>query len=139
MNSQLLHVIEQRAERLPEILDIGEQHRLPVAAELHPGHLLDDLLQRADAAGQRDEGVRHLEHLAFALVHVAGDDQVVLAAPRVLARHQEFGDDAGDLRRRASEHRVGELAHHADGAAAIDEADAVLGQDRAEGAWRLPR
>ena len=29
-------------------------------------------------------------------------------------------------------HGVGDLAHHADGAAAIDEADAVLGEDRAE-------
>ena len=50
-----------------------------MAAELRPGHLLDDLLQRADAARQRHEGVRQLEHLAFALVHVARDDQPLRA------------------------------------------------------------
>ncbi len=58
-----------------------------MAAELHPGHLLDDLLQRADAARQRDEGVGQLEHLAFALVHVARDDQLVRTIPRVFARY----------------------------------------------------
>ena len=35
------------------------------------------------------------------------------------------------------EHGVAPVAHHADGAAAIDQADAVLGQDRAEGAGGL--
>ena len=44
---------------------------LRVAAELLPGHLLDQFLQRADAAGQRDEGVGALEHQPLALVHVA--------------------------------------------------------------------
>ena len=78
-------------------LDIGDQHWLPVAAELRPGELLDQLLQRADAAGQRHEGVRHVEHLLFALVHVAGDDQVLHVLVRVLARDQELGDDAVHL------------------------------------------
>ena len=63
----------QSGSQKPSIL--ASQHRLLVAAELHPGELLDQFFQRADAAGQRDEGVGHLEHLVFALVHVAGDDQ----------------------------------------------------------------
>ena len=71
MKSSALHVVEQRAERLPEAFDVGDQDRLLVAAELRPGELLDQFLQRADAARQGDEGVGHLEHLALALVHVA--------------------------------------------------------------------
>src|SRR6185312_5643477 len=39
---QRLHVIEQGAKRPPEILDVGEQNRLPVPPKLYPGHLLDD-------------------------------------------------------------------------------------------------
>ena len=35
------------------------------------------------------------------------------------------------------EHGVGDRAHHADAAAAIDQADAVLGEDCAEGAGGL--
>ena len=53
---------------------LSDQDRLLVAAELRPGELLDQFLQRPDAAGQRHEGVGALEHDAFALVHVARDD-----------------------------------------------------------------
>ena len=112
-------------------LDVGEQDRLLVAAELRPGHLLDQLFQRADAAGQRDEGVGALEHDALALVHVARDDQLLRVAAGVLAVGQEFRDDAGHLAA-VVEHRLGDRAHQADRAAAIDQADAVLGQDGSE-------
>ena len=54
-------------QRVPEAGDVGEQHRLLVAAELRPGHLLDQLFQRADAAGKRHEGVRALEHQHLSL------------------------------------------------------------------------
>src|ERR1700676_843347 len=40
---QLFHVVEQRAEWIPEMIDIGDQDRLLVAAELRPGELLDQL------------------------------------------------------------------------------------------------
>ena len=56
------HVIEQGAERIPEALDVQDQDRLLVPAELRPGELLDQFLQRADAAGQRHEGVGAVEH-----------------------------------------------------------------------------
>ena len=104
-------------------------------AELRPGHLLDQLFQRADAAGQRDERVRQLEHLLFAFVQVARDDQLA-AVERALALGQEVRDDAGDLAA-VVEHGFGKLAHQADRAAAVDQADAVLRQDFAEGAGGL--
>ena len=56
-----------------------------MAAELRPGELLDQFLQRADPAGQRHEGVGVLEHQPFALVHVAGDDAFLRALEHVLA------------------------------------------------------
>ena len=57
-----------------------------MAAELRPGELLDQLLQRADAARQRHESVGELEHQPFALMHVAGDDQLLRALQHMLAR-----------------------------------------------------
>jgi hypothetical protein len=69
-------MVEQRAERVPEPLDVGEQNRLLVATKLRPGHLLDHLFKRADAAGQGDEGVGLVEHALLALMHVAGDDHL---------------------------------------------------------------
>ena len=68
-------------QRIPEAVDIGEEHRLLVAAELRPGHLLDQLFQRADAAGERDERVGALEHQHFSLVHVLGDDRARSGRP----------------------------------------------------------
>ena len=71
-----------------------------MAAELRPGHLLDQFLERADAARQRDEGVGAIEHGAFALMHVARDDLLLREPPRLLLRGQEFRNDAGRRRRR---------------------------------------
>ena len=67
-------MIKQQEERVPEAFHVGDQDRLLVAAELRPGQLLDQFLQRPDAAGKRHEGVGALKHDAFALVHVARDD-----------------------------------------------------------------
>ena len=56
------HLVEEADERIPEAGDVGEEHGLLVAAELRPRHLLDQFLQRADAARKCHEGVRSLEH-----------------------------------------------------------------------------
>ena len=48
-----------------------------MASELRPGHDLDNLLQRADAARHGDKGTRSVEHRMFAGMHVFGDDQLV--------------------------------------------------------------
>ena len=68
---------EEREQRPPETADIDDEDRLGVAIELRPGHLLDQLLQRADPARQRDEGVGAIEHRLLALVHVADDNHLV--------------------------------------------------------------
>jgi hypothetical protein len=109
-------------------LEIEHQYRFPVLSKLEPGELLDQLLERADAAGQRDECVGALEHLAFALVHVARDHHVARAFERVLARHQEVGNHPRD--RTARIHRsVRHRAHQPDPAAAIDHVDFLARED----------
>ena len=89
-------MVEKHAKRLPESLDIGEQDRLLVTAELGPGDLLDEFFQGSHASGQRDKGVRALEHNAFSLMHIAGDDALLRALHHMLAVDQEIRNDAGD-------------------------------------------
>ena len=102
-----------------------------MTAELRPGQLLDQFFERADAAGERHEGVRALEHDALALVHVARDDQFGYLAVDVFAACQKFRDHADDVSA-LGEDRGGDRAHQADGAAAIDQPGLALGQQRAE-------
>ena len=55
----LLHgVVEEGDERLVVARHVQQPQRLGVDAQLRPGVDLEELLERADAAGQRDEGVR---------------------------------------------------------------------------------
>ena len=108
--------------------------------ELRPGHHLDDLLERADAAGERDEGVGALEHDALPLMHVGGDDQLRHLLQHHLAVLEELRDDAGHLAAMGHD-GAGDDAHQPDRAAAIDEADAGLGHVAAEpfgGARHIP-
>ena len=92
-----------------------------VAAKLAPGHDLDDLLQRADAAGKCDEGVGTFEHRMLALMHVLGDDQFVELAEGMARRFyidEEFGYDARHVTA-GGQYARGNCPHDALGAAAI--------------------
>ena len=123
---------EQRDQRFPEAVDVGEQHRLGVPAELLPGHLLDQFLQRADAAGQGDERVGAFEHQPLALVHVGRDDHFLNARQHMFAGSQKIRNDAGDGAA-VIQRGFGDRAHQADRTAAIDEADIVLGESLSQG------
>ena len=118
---------EQRQQRLPEAVDIGQQDRLAVPSELLPGELLDQFLQRADPAGQGDERIRSLEHQSLALMHVARDDHLLHARQRMFTRGQEVRNDAGDGAA-VVEDGCRDGAHQADRAAAIDQPDLVSGE-----------
>ena len=90
----LPHAREQRQQRVPEAVDIGKHDRLLMLLELRPGELLDELLQCAETARQRHEGVRLHEHQMLPLMHVVDHNQFVSFEQHVLTRAQESGDDA---------------------------------------------
>ena len=99
----LLHgVVEEGDERLVVARHVQQPQRLGVDAQLRPGVDLEELLERADAAGQRDEGVGELRHERLALVHRADHAQVVEAGVADLAVEDRLGDDADDLAARAA-------------------------------------
>src|SRR6266516_5784186 len=107
-----------------------------MTAKLRPGELLDQFFERADSARQGDKGIGAVEHRAFALVHIAGDDQLLAEPPRPLTLGEKVGNDSGCLAA-MRHHGVGEYAHQADRTAAIDEPHAVFGENLAELTGRL--
>ena len=113
-------------------VDVADQDRLVVEGELAPGGDLDGFVEGAEAAGHDDKGMGSLEHLALAVVHGFGEDEVDCALVRDLAALEEGGNDAEDLAA-CCQGGVGGDAHEADIAAAVDEADACLAEALAEG------
>ena len=85
----LAHPIEQHQQRVPEPIDIGEHDRLLMLLELRPGELLDELLERAEAARQRHESIGAHEHQVLSLMHVVDHDELMRFEQHVLALAQE--------------------------------------------------
>src|SRR5262249_35080368 len=133
---EALHVVDECAEGFPEVFDVRKQYRLAMAAKLDPGDLFDHFLKCSYSTWHRNEGIRHFERLALSFVHVVGDDQIVIPTHRMFTRDQKLGNDSchGTA---VIKNRVGDCAHHADGAAAENQPDAIFGENRAEGAGAL--
>src|SRR6185436_4954340 len=83
------------------------------------------------AARQHDEGLRQVEHHAFACVHAVDDLEIGQAAVAELGLLQVFRDDTDDLAA-GRQRRVRHGPHEADSAAAIDETYAVLRERAAD-------
>ena len=98
-----------------------------MAAELRPGPQLEQLLERADAAGQRNEAVGQFGHQGLALVHGGHDPEVPQAGVRHLPLDQGAGDDADHLAARCLR-GIGQRAHQAYRCAAVDDTDPAPGQ-----------
>src|SRR6516162_4367784 len=64
-------------------------------------------------------------------MHAAGDDQLLAESARPLALGEKFRDNSGGLAA-MRQHGVGEYAHQANRAAAVDKAHVVFGEDFAE-------
>ena len=117
------HMREKRQQRSPEAADIRQQHGFAMAAELNPGELLDQFLERADAARQGDEGVGALVHHALARVHVGHNDEFLRALEGEFPVPEEIRDNSCDVA--AARHNLARHdAHEPVVAAAIDEAHA---------------
>src|SRR5262249_55396583 len=71
---------------------------------------------------QSHEGVRFQEHQVLALMHVLDHDQLMRLEQHMLASTQEGRDDPRDAAAMADD-RSRDLAHEAEAATAIDEAD----------------
>lgn len=121
----------EEAEQVIEIaFRIEQRDGLAVEAELRPGESLEQLIERAEASGQGEEGIGEFAHEGLAVVH--GFDDVLAGEARVgdLLVYERLRDDADDLAARF-ERGIGERAHEADAGAAVDEAQPAAGDFRA--------
>ena len=126
------HAAQLGEQRLPEAVDVEQRGGLGVQAEHPPGPGLEELLEGAGGAGQRDEDVGELGHPGLALVHRAHDVQPRQAGVRQLVVHQVLRDDADHLAA-GRQGGVGDDAHQPDVPAAVDDADAGAGEVGGEG------
>ena len=94
-------------------------------ADLTPGPDFEEFLQRADAARQGDEGLHPLCHHLLALVHGVDHVQFLQVGMPHLPVHQHAWDHADDPAA-VGQHRIGDEAHEADLAAAVDQLPATL-------------
>ena len=135
MNPRLAHLLEQpqqRASNNPRYW--RSDHGFMVVAELNPGDLLHQLLQRTDAARQCDKCVGALEHQHFSLMQRRHLDVFVHPSQRhLVGRH--VGRLDAVTRPPGLQRLAGDFAHQADAGAAIDEADALFGHRTAQRAF----
>ena len=66
-------MVEHLPQRIEKAVYVEQTHRLGVDAQLDPGDRLEQFFQRAETAGQGDEGVGQLGHARLALVHRLND------------------------------------------------------------------
>ena len=128
--------VEEGEQPLVIALDVEHAAGLAVNAELRPGQHLEGLLERAHAAGKRDEAVGARRHRRLALVHRVDHHELAEAVVGDLLGDQRARDDADDLAA-ALEHRIGDRPHQPDAGAAVHQPAAALDQHRAELARRV--
>ncbi len=124
------HLFNEPDESVVEAGDIQQAHGLGMESQLEPGQRLEQLIHRSESTGQRDEGVAQVDHALLALVH--GFDHAEVGDPRMLdlAFHEGAGDDA-DHAAAGGQGAIGDRAHQAHMGAAVDEAEAIPGEERA--------
>ena len=105
---------------------VEHDHRLVMHTQIARCPGFEELLEGADAAGQRDERVGAVLHDLLALAHGVGDDELVGFGVGDLPVHQRFGDDA-DGSAATGAGRACQRAHGRDVAAAGHQRPAALG------------
>src|SRR2546430_17561180 len=91
------HVGKELKQEVIKPASVEESDRLEMQAKLEPGENLDDLLQGADASGQRDKRIGEVRHAMLALVD--GLDGYQFREDRVCAflRNHCAGGHANDF------------------------------------------
>jgi len=128
--------VEEGKEPAPVVPDVEEADRLGVQAELRPRQDLTQLVERAHAAGQHQEGVGERGHERLALVHAADDAKVGDAAVRQLAIDHRRGNHAGHAPT-TRQHGVRGDPHQPDVGPAIHQLAPASRERASEGGRRL--
>jgi hypothetical protein len=120
-DESLIGRMTQKRKQVIEVSQAVDQtHRFGVQAQLQPRHHLEHLFERAETSRQNYERIGSFGHRALANVHRLHDDEFVESLVRNLWTHQMLGNDADDIAARG-ERRIGDVSHHPDVPATVDD------------------
>ncbi len=123
--------VQKMDEAIPIACDIQKTAGLMMNPEQCPRDDFEDFFERAEAAGHGDETVGQIRHFRLALVHTIDDVHFSDAGVSDLFTSETVRDDANGLA--AILHDcIGDRAHEADVAAAVNERNAFAGQQRTQ-------
>jgi hypothetical protein len=91
-------MIEKLDQWVVALIQIEQHDRLVELSELLFDDDLEELIQRADAAGQDEEGIAERQQPSLAFAHIGHDLYTFAAIQRRFQVPQEFGEDACHLR-----------------------------------------
>ncbi|MEY2776197.1 MAG: hypothetical protein RLY30_295 [Pseudomonadota bacterium] len=111
-------------------IEIGQHDRLVMGAGLPASPHLEEFLQRANAAGQDEEGLALLHHADLALDHGVDHLQVGQAVQHGLGFHEVAGNNPHHMALLLNR-RLGHRAHQAPAARTKHQAPALLGDEPA--------
>lgn len=124
-------VIHQRFQRLPESEGVEKGDGLLVNSEHPPGHHLEGLVERAEAAWEHGERLGQVGDAGLAVVEGGHDLQAREALVRNLPVHQHLGEHAHH-RPAFGQRSIGDRAHQARRGASVDDAEAALHRQLAQ-------
>jgi len=126
-----LEAVEEAGERIPEAIHVHQRERPVVELQLAHRDVLRELLERAEAAGKREEDIRVLDHRHAPLLQILRHHELVRVVVGEAALVEEPGDDGQDATAGLL-HGDGEGVHGAGVPAAEHEVVLALSQKRAE-------
>jgi len=124
--AQRYGVLHERDEGREVAAHVQEPARLLVEADLRERQHLERLVVRAEATGERYEGVGEEDHPVLAVVHALRHEELGETPVRHLALHEPLGHHAHHPSPRG-ERGIGHRAHEADVRPAVDERETAPG------------
>ncbi|MNX78556.1 hypothetical protein D3C86_1101550 [compost metagenome] len=118
-------VVHELHQRIVIPRDVQQPAGLLVHVQLRPGPDLEELFERAGAAGQGDEPVGLFHHHGLAFMHILHHVQFGQPEVRLFLLQQKLRDHA-DHAAAAGQHFIGHHAHDADHRTAIHQAEVAL-------------
>ncbi len=128
--------IAEPEKRIEVAIDVEQRDGLVMKAELRPSKSFKEFVERAETAGQGEEGLGDFVHERLAVVHGFDDMEAAESGVGDLFVNERLRDDANDVPA-GGKSGVGEGAHQTDAGAAVDEAQAAAGDFRAGEARRV--
>jgi hypothetical protein len=130
------HVFDQPAQRRPVVVDVGENDRLRMEADLPPRNRLEGLVQASDATRENQNRIGAVHHLTFTFVHTFDEYELIHARGGRLDFSQKSGRYSdctySEFGRRSAHH-----THQSDCRSAEYDVDAGLGTMRGNLSGRI--